>query len=289
MNGVTLNFDASAVKVEDRFEAIPADWYNCTVTNSERKPSSKNPQNSYLEVTHTIMDGPYAGRKLFNRINLWNSDAMAVEIAFKGANGIAALQQAVGILRCESSTQLHGIPHKVKVKLRAAEGQYEASNEIVKYASITADVGSPGGIVPGVAGAPGGAPPWAGAAVAGPPAVAAAAPPAPVIAPPTAAPAFAGAQPWENPGAASPAAAAPAAPAAPPAPAPPPPPSVAAGPVMLPAAGGVPYEEYRKSGWTDEQLIAHGKMAPPNAPGAPATAPTPATAGPGGALPPWAT
>lgn len=47
----------------------------------------------------------------------------------------------------------------------------------------------------------------------------------------------------------------------------PPPPVVVAPPVatpqrvMLPAAGGVPYEEFIKSGWTDALLIQHGKMA----------------------------
>lgn len=32
-------------------------------------------------------------------------------------------------------------------------------------------------------------------------------------------------------------------------------------PVMLPAAAGVTYEEYRAKGWTDEQLVQHGFMA----------------------------
>lgn len=30
--------------------------------------------------------------------------------------------------------------------------------------------------------------------------------------------------------------------------------------VMLPAANGIPYEEYKKSGWTDQQLIQSGMM-----------------------------
>src|SRR5574337_920939 len=173
MNGVALNFDATNVQVEDRMEAIPAGWYNCTVTNTERKPAKSNPQNSYLEVVHTIMDGPYANRKLFNRINLWNADPSAVDIAFKGAAGLAALQQACGVFNCQSSTQLHGIPLKVKVKLRPAgpgsDGkQYDATNDVVKYASINADVGDApgtgGSIAGGTAGAPAGVPPWAAGA-----------------------------------------------------------------------------------------------------------------------------
>lgn len=320
MNGVVLNFDASNVQVEQErtFEAIPAGWYNVTVTNTERKPSSQKPQNSYLEVTYTIMDGQYAGRKLFNRINLWNDDPTAMEIAYKGANGIASLQQAVGVFQCQTTTQLHGIPMKLKIKVRPAgpgkDGkQYDASNEVVKHAAINADVGDDGGAaaVPGAIG--GGTPPWANQGAAPAPAPAGM-PPAPAQAPPTQFQPPAAAQPWEQPGAAAPApvaaaAPAPAAagappwiagavaaappPAAAPAPGPtaPPPEAVPAGPVMLPAAEGVSYEEYRKAGWTDEQLIAHGKMVGPTAAPPPSAMPAAAAApqAPAGARPPWAT
>lgn len=300
MTGVTLNFDASNVVVEDRADAIPAGWYNVTVTNTERKPSKQKPQNSYLEVTYTVMDGPHAGRKLFNRINLWNDDPTAVDIAFKGAAGIAALQQSVGVFNCQSTAQLHGIPLKLKVKLRAAgpggDGKhYEASNDVVKHAAITADVG--GDDSGGVPGAPGGAAPaWAAGAPAAAAAPAAAFPPAPAQAPPVAAaPPAAAAQPWDTPGAPAHIAAAVA--AAPPAPAPAPPvvhapapPVMPAGPTMLPAANGIPYEEYRKQGWTDELLVAHGMMVAPAAPAVPSAAPTPAAAaGPANAAAPWAT
>lgn len=316
MTGVTLNFDASQVQVEDRADALPAGWYNVTVTNTERKPSNNKPQNSYLEVTYTVMDGQYAGRKFFNRINLWNDDATAMEIAYKGAAGIAALQQSVGVFNCQTTAQLHGIPLKIKVKLRPAgpgrDGKnYEASNEVTKHASINADVGDDGAAA-AVPGAPGGAtPPWA-AAGAAPAAAPAGFPPAPAQAPPAAAaPPVGAAQPWEQPGAAPPAAAAPApAPAAagappwlagagaPPAPAAvapppvqaPPPEAVPPGPIMLPAAGGVSYEEHRKAGWTDEQLVAHGKMVGPTAAPPPSAEPAAAAPpAPGGARPPWAT
>lgn len=48
-------------------------------------------------------------------------------------------------------------------------------------------------------------------------------------------------------------------PPAPAAPAPAPPP-VPVGPVMLPAANGVPYASYIAQGWTDDQLRQHGMM-----------------------------
>lgn len=49
-------------------------------------------------------------------------------------------------------------------------------------------------------------------------------------------------------------------PPAPPAPVAPPPPPPAPVRVMLPAAGGATYESFIAAGWTDETLIAHGKM-----------------------------
>jgi hypothetical protein len=86
-----------------------------------------------------------------------------------------------------------------------------------------------------------------------------ASPPAQSSAPPAAAPAASAGQPAHG-TAPSPTAApysdyrtVPAAPAAPP-----PPP---AGPVMLPAANGIPYASYIQQGWTDDQLRASGYMA----------------------------
>jgi len=73
----------------------------------------------------------------------------------------------------------------------------------------------------------------------------------------------------------------------------PPPPGAgpaAVGPVMLPGAGGT-YLELKAAGWTDELLVAHGKMAapapaapPPPAPSAPP--PAPAAPPPAPAAPP---
>lgn len=48
-------------------------------------------------------------------------------------------------------------------------------------------------------------------------------------------------------------------PTVPVAPAPVPPPAAPVH-IMLPAAGGITYEQYRAAGWTDEQLIQNGKM-----------------------------
>jgi hypothetical protein len=76
----------------------------------------------------------------------------------------------------------------------------------------------------------------------------------------------------------------PPAPAAPP-PTPPAPP-VQSTPIMLASANGIPYEQWRAQGWTDEQLIAAGHMAAPVAVTPPAPPPAPAAAPPPPAAPP---
>lgn len=114
--------------------------------------------------------------------------------------------------------------------------------------------------VPPVPGAPVGAPPVPGVPGVPPvpqaPAAAVAAPPPVPAAPVAVAP---------NPGilGAPPVPGVPGVPPVPQAPAAPPAPAAApAGPVMTPAAGGIPYESYIAQGWTDAQLIQNGLMHP---------------------------
>ena len=151
-----LNFDASQVAPSEALEAIPAGWYNAQMTASAMKPTSDG-TGAYLQAEFTVLSGDYAGRKLFDRINLQNKNPVAVEIGYKT---LSAICHAVGVIQVQDSQQLHGRPLQLKVSLRAAgpgaDGKhYEASNEVKGYK------GRDGAGVP-MAGAPvGGAPSWA--------------------------------------------------------------------------------------------------------------------------------
>lgn len=151
-----LNFDASQVAPSEALEAIPAGWYNAQMTASEMKPTADG-TGAYLQAEFTVLSGDYAGRKLFDRINLQNKNPVAVEIGYKT---LSAICHAVGVIQVQDSQQLHGRPLQLKVSLRAAgpgaDGKhYEASNEVKGYK------GMDGAGVP-MAGAPaGGAPSWA--------------------------------------------------------------------------------------------------------------------------------
>lgn len=126
-----LTFDATAVEPNQPFEVIPAGKYKVQVVNSEMKPT-KDGAGQYLWLELEILDGEYQNRKLWDRINLVNSNAQAVEIAQRT---LSALCHATGKLHVSDSEELHFIPVIATVKVRAASGQYEASNEIRGYSA----------------------------------------------------------------------------------------------------------------------------------------------------------
>ena len=160
-----LNFDATQVAPEMGFETVPAGWYNAMIDESEIKPT-KDGSGAYLQTRFNIIDGQYANRKIYMRLNLRNTNPVAQEIAYKQLSAIA---HAVGVLHVQDSSQLHGLPMKIKVKLRKdTSGQYEDSNEIssIKNINEQVDMGSQAGAAPagGFGGAPaGGMPPGFGA------------------------------------------------------------------------------------------------------------------------------
>lgn len=176
-----LNFDATTVAPDTGFETVPAGWYNVKIDESEMKPT-KDGAGNYLQIRFDILDGQYHGRKLFTRLNLKNSNQQTVEIAMRQLSAIA---HAVGVLHVQDSSQLHGIPLKVKVKIRKDKtGEYEDQNDITSYKNINEQVDmaggnegpAQGGFAPPAAG--GFAPPAASAPPAGFPGMAPAAPPA---------------------------------------------------------------------------------------------------------------
>lgn len=207
-----LNFDASQVAPDAGVaEAIPAGWYNVMADESEMKPT-KDGNGAFLALRFTVLDGQFVNRKVFTRLNLRNANPVAQEIAYKQ---LSAICHAVGVMQVADSTQLHGRPLKIKVKVRAASGDYEASNEISAYKNINEQVEGPSAQAPAAGGAPwGNAPAAAPAAPWAPQQPAAAVAPVQQFAPQQPAPAQA-APPWQPPAAQQPWQAAPAAPAAP--------------------------------------------------------------------------
>lgn len=132
-----LNFNAATVDPQQSFDPIPAGWYNAMIDQSEMKPT-KDGSGAYLELRYSIIDGQFINRKIFTRLNLQNANPTAQEIAYKTLSAIA---HATGVIQVADSNQLHGIPHKIKVKIRPAKDDYEATNEISGYKNINEATG----------------------------------------------------------------------------------------------------------------------------------------------------
>lgn len=127
-----LNFDATQIEPQSSFEPLPSGEYQVMIKESEMKPT-RDGTGSYLQITLEVIDGNHKGRLLWDRLNLQNSNAVAVEIAQKQ---LSAICHAVNVLNVSDSAQLHNIPMIAKVAYRDARNGYDASNDVKAYKKI---------------------------------------------------------------------------------------------------------------------------------------------------------
>ena len=146
-----LNFDASQVAPNTgNPDPVPADWYSAMIDQSEMKPT-KDGTGTFLELRFNIVEGQYANRKIYARLNLRNANPVAQEIAY---GELSAICHATSVMQLQDSQQLHGQPMKIKVAVRPAKDGYEANNDIKSYENANATTG--GGSAPAAGGMPAG-------------------------------------------------------------------------------------------------------------------------------------
>jgi hypothetical protein len=124
-------FDANQVEPADDLEPIPAGKYISVVTDSEMKPT-KSGSGNYLQLTFQIVEGEYANRLLWVRLNLDNPNATAVEIARRELSSIC---RSVGVLVPSDSTDLHNLPCCIHVRVKRRNDTGELQNEIKGYST----------------------------------------------------------------------------------------------------------------------------------------------------------
>ena len=148
-------FNALEIEPATSYEPLPADWYKVVITDSEEKPT-KAMTGSYLQLTIEVIEGQHAGRKVFDRLNLDNPNSVAVQIA---QSSLSSICRSINVNDPKDSIELRDKPLMVKLAVKAADGQYGASNDIKEYAATGGATASP---APAAAAAPGGTatPPW---------------------------------------------------------------------------------------------------------------------------------
>lgn len=123
-----LNFDANEVEPNAGFEVVPAGEYDAVIVASKVEPTKKGDgKMAVLELQ--ILSGEYQNRKLFDRLNLWNPNEKAVQIA-RGT--LSAICRAINVLQPKDTTQLHNKPLRVKVAV-SDDPQYGKRNEVKGY------------------------------------------------------------------------------------------------------------------------------------------------------------
>ena len=127
-----LNFDANTVEPTGKFTPIPVDDYLAVITDSEMKDTKKG-DGKYLLLTYEVMDGEFKGRKIFETLNLVNSNQTAVEIAQRA---LSAVCRATGVLHPKDSSELHGKPLVISVGIRAGSNGFEDRNTIRGYSRV---------------------------------------------------------------------------------------------------------------------------------------------------------
>ena len=118
-------FDANTVEPSN-FDVYPAGKYLAQIVASEMRPT-KDGRGQYLFLELDILEGQFAGRKLFDRLNLVNDNPDTVDIATRTLSSIC---RATGQMQVKDSEQLHLIPLIADVRVRPPKGQYGESNSI---------------------------------------------------------------------------------------------------------------------------------------------------------------
>jgi hypothetical protein len=127
-------FDANTVAPREEFKALDPGDYVVAIVASSIEDNSKG-DGSFLKLELEVVDGPGKGRKLFDRLNLNNPNAQAVEIA---KATLSAICHATGKLTVTDSNELHNKPmlavvRKVPQKKNGAVVEGAFSNEIATY------------------------------------------------------------------------------------------------------------------------------------------------------------
>lgn len=106
---------------------IPNGWYPAEIIDTAVK-ETKSGTGMYLEIVFKITEGPHARRQVWHRLNLWNQNPRAVEIARTDFKRITNALGITGVV--EDTEQIEGRTLDIKIGTEAAKGDYEASNRV---------------------------------------------------------------------------------------------------------------------------------------------------------------
>ena len=138
MANLGATFDATGVDPVKPLEVLPPGRYPAQIVNSDMR-LTKDGMGQYLNLEIDVLEGPYQGRKLFDRLNLVNANSQTVEIAQRT---LSAICHATGRLQVQDSEELHLIPFMAVVQVQPPKNGYGESNKI-RYQPLERTVPAP--------------------------------------------------------------------------------------------------------------------------------------------------
>jgi len=109
-----FSFDPTVVPDRPSNDVLPIDNYIAQITESDFKPTKKG-TGRYISLTLTIIDGQYAGRKLFDNLNIVNENKQAMDIANSTLKELMAAVGVAGTMGKARLIEMHNIPLTLKV------------------------------------------------------------------------------------------------------------------------------------------------------------------------------
>lgn len=132
MDGNLSGYNANDFEPAGDFSPIPEGEYKAFIAASTFKPT-KAGDGKYLELTLQVMEGPYIGRQVWDRLNLDNPSDKAVSIA---RSQLSSICRAVGKMTPNDSSQLHNLPMLVRIALETRQDNGEPANRVKGYKSL---------------------------------------------------------------------------------------------------------------------------------------------------------
>jgi len=127
-----LNFNAFDVEPASDFTPLPNGQYVAVIGESAVKPTKRG-DGRYLELVLVIIEGEYANRKIWARLNIVNRNPDAQRIA----NGqLSSICRAVGVMKPGDSSELHNLPLRITVACKPRGDGNGLTNEVTNFGPV---------------------------------------------------------------------------------------------------------------------------------------------------------
>lgn len=146
MENVFEDFSVGEGSKPGEFEVLPPNDYVVTLESWEMAPASvnaKDPNGIMFKVRFAVLDGVYKGRLIFDQWCWKNLNITAQNI---GRGKVTALAEALGwkpgqVLK--NPDELLNKPVVASIKVREAQGNFSASNQVVDFSPVGTEAAAP--------------------------------------------------------------------------------------------------------------------------------------------------